>query len=614
MGDNDLEERASSIPKTGLKVLKQVGFAAGIGSALGILGVYALDGELPNLERLKESACSWSTYRNTIMAFLAADGCFSGAYLISNSRRIKKGKKPRQWLQYIKWALGRELSGRKPEEKDFLKYVELLPDTTLSQFELARHYMKENKLVEALEAYCGALRCMDEGVIPKIPLIGPFEHVGFVSRGKRALKKRLEKNPDDSKSWLELAIRNLLVYDFENATGCLEKIDKEQDPVALHILASRFYSEISKRADRPKMRRLFSFGDSRVGRAIDRIIYFWEKRPDKDEMTKKAEGEAVSAVEEAFKREDIQEHLEPFGDYEVYRIALNSLAKGFVVLKKGDRARLQSELEHERIFEEKVAGGRFKSVHPIGIVDHEGSSYLVLYYEDGKPLAESKNPEHFRSAMEFAAKSDALMPTDNVHDRRYRPREHFLKERIKNLDDSLQYLIWQNSGFLFKYDNAFPVVFDGDWHPFNCLFDEDGFVIGLDKEGKGVTIGPVTAARIANQGTNLGMHPRMADEMKDSLVEDVYIPAYQDFASKDRRIGNPELFLPHMMAKVMEKAITSYIFNAGRPTMQEPVRVFLRNALHAGQRIRYEFRLFYSPEAREQCRNIEEAIQTHFLS
>jgi len=613
MGDNNLEERASSISKTGLKVLKQIVFASGVGSAIGLLGVYALDGELPNIERLKESICNWETYKKPIMVFLASVGGFLGASYISNSRRIKKGKKPRQWLKYMSWAFGRFLRGDKPEEKAFLKYVDLLPDTTLTQFELAKHYMKENKLVEALEAYCGALKCMDEGVIPKVPLIGPYEYVGLVSRNNSKLRKHLAKNPDDNKSWLELAVRNLLVYDFKEAIECIEKVDKEQDPMALHILASRFYSEISKRADRPKMRRLFSFGDSRVGRIIDRGLSFWEKRPDKNEMVKKAEQEAVSAVEEAFKREDIKEHLEPFGDYEVYRIALNKFSKGFVTLTKGDKAKLQNELEHERIFEERVAGGMFKAAHPIGIVEYGGDSYLILYYEHGKSLAESKDPEHFRMAMEFAAKSDALMPTHLVANPTYEPEKHF-EERLRGLDDRIGQKIGENSGFLFHYSEAFPQVFDGDWHPFNCLFDEDGFLIGLDKEGKGVTIGPVTAARVANQGINFGMHPKMADETKDSLVEDVYIPTYQGFVSKNRRIEHPELFLPHMMAKVIEKAVTSYIFNAGKSTMHGAVGVFLRNALHAGQRIRYEFRDFYSSEDREQCRNIEQAIQTHFLS
>ena len=609
--DKDLEARASNISRYALKFLRKAAFTVGVGSALGLLYVYALDRELPSLERLKDSALSWGAYRNAIITASALAGAATGGLFLANRRRKKKGKKP---LRLFRLALRRLIGPKIPEEeKGYLETLEMWPESSMTYFALATHYMKNNRLIEALDAYYSALKYRDKEWIPKIPLAGPFEYRESMIGKEGELRRHLEKNPNNNKDWLNLAMRYFLVNDFGNAIECFEHIDTEQDPIALHVLASRFYDEIRKRADKPKVRWL-SFGDSCVGRAVDKSVYFWDrKRPGKDEMGKKAEQEALAAVDGILSTEGIERKLEPIGDYNVYRVPLNRFVKGFVVLKQGDCAKLQNEMEHERIFEERVAGTGFKSVHPIDIVEHDGKYYLVLLHEDGKPLAESKNPNHFKRAMEFAAKSDALMPIDKVLNPEYDPKAHFA-ERLAGLDDRLGQEIAGNSEFLFRYSGAFPVVFDGDWHSLNCLFDEDGLIIGLDKEGKGVTIGPVTAARVANHGERLEGHPTAKDQLKDLWVDEVYLPTYQDHASRDMRIADTGLFIPHMMAKIMEKAITAYIFNFGKQTMHGHTRAFLHNAVHAGQRIRYEFRDFYSEKERKQCQHLEAAIHQHLLS
>jgi len=611
--DKDLEARTSNASGRALRILRKAAFTVGIGSALGILTVYALDRELPSIERLKDSALSWSTWRNTLIAASALAGAAAGGIFLANRRRKKRGKKPVKALKFfgkmLKMAVGCKVL---PEgEKGYLEVLDMLPDSSSAHFGLATHYMKDGRLIEASDAYYSALRFREREWTPKIPLLGPFEYRESMMGKVVELRRHLEKDPNDSKAWLNLAMRHMLLNDFGKAMECFEHIEMEQDPIALHVLASRFYDEISKRAGKPKVRWI-SAGDTSIGRAIDKAVYFWDRKmPDKDEMRKKAEEEALSAVDRILQIGGIEQMLEPIGDYKVYRVPLNKLVKGFVVLKQGEPARLENEMEHERIFEETVAGGRFRSVHPVGVVEHKGNHYLVLYYEDGKPLAESRNPEHFRRAMEFAARSDALMPTGKVLNPGYNPREHFFKARLPMLDDRIRWHIGENADFLFKYDGDFPVVCDGDWHALNSLFDEDGLIDKIDFEGRRVTIGPVTAARAGYQYVRL---PRHTEETRDSWVNEVYIPTYQRHAQRSRRIADARLFLPHVMAKIMEKAVTAYIFNFGKQTMKGHTRAFLRNALRAGQRVRDEFRDFYLDKERKQCYHLEAAIHNHLLS
>lgn len=611
--DKDLEGTLIKLAKAPFRFLRSYGIPIGVGLGVGtVCWAYITvtgKGE-PDFEKLLD----WNTWKREIVRwpayFLAVTAAFGGILAINNQIRKRKGKKPVKILKHFKQVfLPFTL---REDEGGFKEVIDQLPDSSLAHRAFGDFYFRHGRIIEAMETYYKAISLRDDEIFPKIPVVGTNGYINVVSENIRRLDGRLRREPCNSQVLLELAMNHFSINDFDKAAQYLESADKEQEPIALHILASRFYSEISKKTDRPRLRRL-SFGDSRIGRWIDKRIYFWDRQKlDQEEQKEKAEQEALAAVEQIFEIDDLEQHLESIGDYSVYRIALNGFVKGFVIAKENDYGALVSEKKNEEIFEQTVAGGKFRSVHPVRIVRYKGKDYLVLLYEEGMPLASSTKPAHFRDAMRFAARSDALMPLEHVSSIEYSPGEHFAW-RLSELPEGVKSAIAENSDFLFKYSEAFPLVFDGDWRPDgNCLVNDEGHIIALDKEDKGVTIGPVTAARLLNQGTGFSD----SYGLKDSMIAEDYLPVYQDSSDRDRRIQEPGLFFPVAWTSTIEKAITAYCFTKDRPSQQKSARIFLRNALHAGIRIRHDrgIRRFYSDEDRKQCEVLEKAIHEQLLA
>jgi hypothetical protein len=418
------------------------------------------------------------------------------------------------------------------------------------------------------------------------------------------LERAVKEGSAGNSELLELAMRHFCLCDFDNAIKYFEKVDKEQDELGFHILGSRLYSEAGRMAEMPKTARL-SFGDTSAGRWLDKNVFFWRKQKiGREQLKQRAEEEARQAVSHIFERGDLKEHLEAIGDYKVYRIGLNGFVKGFVVLKAGDYAALKAEKETEELFERRVAGGKFRSVHPVCIMEHGGTPYLVQFYEDGTLLSESKNPKHFEDAMRFAAKSDALMPV-NGHD--YDPKVHFLG-RLEEFPDDVRLRIEENCGFLFKYWGDFPPVFDGDPRPDgNCLVGEWDTSIFLDKQRKSPSIGPVTAARVLFQGTEF----TDSWQARDGMIGSVYLPAYGM-----GKVESPELFVAVTCTSALEKSITAYCYDLkSKKAVLPSTRIFTANGAECGERVCQDpkMRRFYSPKELRQCEMLERIVREELL-
>lgn len=627
-----LEAAVRNLARAPYRMLRAYGLPLGISAGIG-LAYYgylaAANQKIPSIEETFNSfwntASRWETWRDvSIISGAWIAGLYSAVFAV-NRKRKKDGKpriKPLNLLRQalFPWTMS---SG----EKGFNELIEALPDSSIAHRCLADFYLEKGRKIEAIETYYRAMKVRDMELFPKIPILGTNLYVNALTERIPLLKRKLKKEPKSNEALLELSMNYFLLNDFTNSIRYFEMIDKAQDPVSLHALASRLYSEISKNIGKPKLRRI-SFGDSRIGRKADSIVFFSRRQKlKKDRLVQKADAETLDSVDAIFKLENLNNYLEQIGDYNVWKVGINSFTRGFVVLKQPRSAEitqeeaysmLSSEKRHEQIFQETVAEGRFRGVHPDGIAMHNRKHCLMLLYEEGSPLSESRNEKHFSDTLQFAARSDALMPLDYLADREYNPEQHF-RRRIAEagIAESAADTLRENCGFLFKYSGSFPLVFDGDWHPGNCLVSPEEEIIALDKEEKGVTIGPVTAARVLNQGTAFGHSKEPKNNsIKDSMASVFYVDVYQAITDADRRMDEPELFIPATMAATIEKAVTTYCFTREFPKRQESAQVFLRKALNSGLRIRTEraMKRFYTDSERKQCAELEKVIFDDLLA
>lgn len=620
--DRDLESRLKRLARD-YYVPFGISVAASVLLYLGIVKEEHSFDEI--FDSIKKAATDPETWRNILIAGSLFVGSLYGALAVRNRIRKRKGKKPMNLLKATKYVLF-PWSIPKGEE-GFKELLEAFPDSSLLHRGFGDFYFRNGRIIEAMDSYYEAMKLRDEEIFPKLPVLGTNSYASVVYENIRKLEKRFAEDPEDNETLLRLAMHHYLLNDFDNAAKYFEMIDKDQDAIAFHVLASKFYSQIEERVSRPKLRRL-SCGSTFFGRLADKAFYFWDKRRlTKEDANKLAERETFAAVEGIFGLQNLDDYLEQVGDYSVYKIGLNGFVRGFVVLKKAEcrsksRKKKEEELDkmvregqNEMLFMELVATGKeFRSVHPVKVVHYKGDIYLVLLYEEGTPLSESTNTEHFTRAVEFAARSDALMPFDYIRNKQYSPGNHFAQRLYTSgIPKDLRARIEDNCSFLFKYSDHFPVVFDGDWRPDgNCLVNREGHIIALDKEDKGVTIGPVAVARILHQGTQSPIAGN--DEFVDYVVQKHYIPVFQDLAGRGK-IQSPQLFLPVTLTSAIEKAITAYCFTIDKPSQQASAQVFLRNALHAGDRLRNDrqFREFYDANDIKQCANLEAAIFRNLL-
>ena len=602
--DKDLEERTGGLSKSVLGFLERQKYAISVPLTLGALWFSYLifvEGKRLDTEKVHNLVSDW---KNWAMIPVYIGLCAVGAVAITasflaieNHKRKKRGEKPINIALLLKKSF--YTKGIPKGESGFKEVLEYSPLQSAIHRGLGDLYFKEGRIIEAMEAYYKSISERDKEWFSRLPVVS--SHHDFYAREKLpALEKKLEEDPSNNQVLLELSMKHFALRDFDSAIKYFEMVDKEQDPIAFSILETRLFSEIEKQTSK---------------RSYKAFHVFSRKKSVRKNHSKRAEAAALEAVDRIFNVGDLNGFFEPIGDYTVYRIPLNSFVNGFVVAKEGEKKDLEKEEQNERLFSQVAADGKLRSVQPIRIVEYMGKHYLIQFYEQGDFLAESTNHEHFEDALRFAARSDALMPFDYVKDKVLNPRASF-DGRVHNseLPKHIKWAITENSEFLFKhtYSGVFPAVFDGDWRAdANCIVGKDGSITALDKEDKGVTIGPVAVARLIYQGTSAEV--AKSDDFLNYAVKKCYIPVFQDLSGK--KIGEPELFLPVVLTSAIEKSITAYLFTADKPFQQDSAQIFLRNALHTGSRIRNDDRIkkYFSQKEIRQCAYLEEIIVDRLL-
>lgn len=613
--DRDLDQRTEKHFRP-LKFLSKYKYQIGLPLAFGAVYYSYLmfgEGKRIDTEKAKEIFSDWKFWVGApailALCFGAALGAVAGTYALRNHLRKRQGKKTVNLGRALKRSIYR---GDLPEgEEGLLQALEDFPDSSLVHKGFGSFYFQEGRIVEAMESYYKAILLRDEEFLPKVPLFGTTGYANVVNERIETLEKMLAEGKDD-KVLLEIAMNYFLLNDFDKAVDYFEQIEREQDPLSFSILASKFYENAAERFGRPKVRQ-FSFGDSSFGRLADKTIYFWTKKKHGERaLAMKSKKEAVKAVRELLKQPDLEESFDSFGGYGVYTARLGGLVDGFVVLKRGEYEDLTKEAQVAEQFGISVSSGKFKSVRPIIIVDYKKQHYLVMFYENGKPLAQSTDKKLFESAVEFAARSDALMPLGKLSSTEPLSRERFRARvnRTRELPSRIADVIHNNSDFLFAYHDKFPAVFDGDWRAdLNVLYDGKGSIIALDKQDKGVTIGPVNAARILYQGTKEEI--AKDDNFVQHALGEHYVSVYNDLIGGDKkRKVEPEYFFPVTLTSAIQKAITASCVYLSEPYRQKSVRIFLGNALHAGQKILTDKKIkdFYDGKQLEQCAVLEKVI------
>jgi len=620
--ESDLEKKTQSLSKYYLSAAKYLvfplAFGLGVGASyLGYLSLY--QGKTLDYDNLKEILTSWDSWKNVLVnAGITGAGMVTvcaGLLKINNIYRKRKGKEPIKIGKLMKRMVSPKLvgTGHKAHEE----WLDCTPVPSATYMGLASSYFKQGKIMEATEAYYQAIREVDNDLISKFPIFGTNSYVSVISENIKRFDKVLRENPDDNMALLELAMCHLMLNNVEKATDLMTRLRKEQDPIAFRIIESRFYSKASERVKRPRVRKL-SFGTSKAGMFADKALYFWDnwRKPRPNELRRRADKAAGISVHDIFESVDLENCIESIGDYKVYRIPLKGLIKGFVVLKEGNLEDLKDELENERIFETVVATDRFRAVHPITIEQKCGKDgkikhYLVQLYEDGTPLANSINPEHYMDAAMFAARSDALMPLSAEDIEGFEPKKHFEARILESeLPNYVKEELILRSGFMFRHYKELPVVPDGDWRADgNCLVNSEGQIVALDKAKKGGSISPVTVARVLNQGTVLD------DEHKEKICIEGYIRSYQNLVEKNRRIDNPSLVFPVYVTSTLEKAITAWCFNEGKISQQEATQRFLMTSLrHVGVFCQDKKVVgFYSDVERRDCKAVGRIVNEHLL-
>ncbi|MBN2112252.1 tetratricopeptide repeat protein [Candidatus Woesearchaeota archaeon] len=616
-GDSDLEKKTRSLFKPIKRFFSR--FRAPIGVGLGFGAVYYsylvfAEGRTEiDTEKLKEIFSDWMFWLKipayAALCVAAGVGVSAGIFALRNHIRKKKGKKPLKIGEFLRIVRHEK---EIPKEERLLQILDAIPDSSIVHKSFGSFYFKEGRIVEALEAYYKSVSLRDEEFYPKVPVVGTTGYFNAVRDSIETLEQRLAKEPASDGVLLELAMSYFLLNDFDRAVEYFEKVDRKKDQLSFSILASKFYEEVAVRLGSPKVRR-FSFGESRAGKLADKAFYFWDKqKQEKRELRIRSRCEAMRAVKELLNLPGLEESFDSFGGYSVYTAKLGGLVDGFVVLKRGDREALSKEAEISEQFGAEVSGGKFKSVRPITIAEYRDHYYLVMFYEAGKPLAESTDKKIFEKAVEFVARSDALMPLDKLGSTTFFGKDVFLTRvyGTGRFPTNVADIIYKNCDFLFAHEGKFAKVFDGDWRAdMNVLYDEAGNIIALDKQDKGATIGPVNAARVLYQGTREEI--AKDDDFVEHAVKEHYAAVYNELVGRDagRKI-DAEYFFPVTMTSAIQKAITASCVFVSEPYRQRSVRTFLGNALHAGQRILSDRKLrqFYEGRHLEQCAVLERVI------
>lgn len=586
------------------------------GLIVGFGGIYVINGELPELGKFMKGVGKAVSDLDTWIGILKSVGIFSASYVgalkIRNIIRKRKGEKETDILDFVLKLL--YLKKIKKGEKGLQEMVELNIFSPSAYREIASFYFKNEEIWKGVESYYKTMQAKERSLGSIFSVLSAHSFPSHILDKIEDLNEKIKKNTHNRHVFLELAMNYFLINDWDNAISYFEKIDRTGCELEMSVLASRFYSEIEKSYHNPKP-GLFSLGDNVIGRFFNRPIFRDNRKCSLQYIAERKQDEISSAAEHIIRIENLENHLELFEGYEVGRVALNEILKGFAVLKQGEEEDLIKEFNNESIFLNEISSGSLRSVYPIAVLEREEKYFIIQLYEAGKHLNSSSRHRDYIKAARFAGRSDAMMPLDYVGWKEYHPFPHFnLRVESTMLEDDVKKRLLDSCRFMFKFSNQFPVVFDGDWRPDgNCLVDETGCIIALDKEDKGVTVPYVAPARILFQATPETIAKK--DGFVDHIIMNEYIQEYNEWSRIGESIIEPQLFKAAVLAAAIEKSITSYCIASGNSSLMDNSQLFLRNALHAGKRIRNEkeIRKFFSRNDINDCSTVESIIYEYML-
>ncbi|MBI4150262.1 hypothetical protein HY488_02560 [Candidatus Woesearchaeota archaeon] len=376
--------------------------------------------------------------------------------------------------------------------------------------------------------------------------------MGLASDYRKILRK-LKKNPSDLHAQLQQIILHAMVDNKQQLLTGLERLVSEQ----------------REHEDRQDLQLLY---------AITLAMY-----GDHDQ----ARQQLVSLLDTMERRE---QGFKQLGDSvnEVFEYQPNKFIKNVAVFKRGQKDAIHAEAKITAALEEMLRQRPQNKVPKVLIeVEKADKAYLLMERGHGKSLEEIDKTDVYLQAADFLAYFHAHIPhslsakgkVDIIHSTRERLQNPHLGLEEKIVND-----IIKNFMPVYGAVREMPYGFNCDAHPGNWMHLEDGSLLALDKEDKGIV--PV-GFDIANLS--------MGRKDMDTIIEAYWknFINYAKMENKDK--DSQEQFRLQCFNSVIYRAIafTAAWSSPTRPRMHTKRSWALEHAMDTITKIRDRYETYY---------------------
>lgn len=268
-------------------------------------------------------------------------------------------------------------------------------------------------------------------------------------------------------------------------------------------------------------------------------------------------------------------------------------------IKFDERERLEDENRNiqklNQILRDLTDENEFGTVIPITVTEILDEDCYITLTSPGNPLTEviKNNLDMLSKTTDYQSLIHAKMTPGFVKDNlnHLKPLEKRLNE--SDLESNIKDKIYKNAPVTFKHFPANDIlVFDRDGHPKQYLVTENGHLIALDLENRGLNRSEYDLAKLYFQGNHVKRNVKSFDIIEEEVSR--YIEGLNKLSNDGMQITKEKEFLASVLASVPVKAISYYLYASSFKSYTDDVWDFLNNGMFAVDLLQQKFDDLYT--------------------